>query len=201
MATAPDPRATLRQLYRGLDGFPIPSADERRVAGSDGSPTYGELQPASTLRLLAQLDLDRRDQFVDLGAGIGKVVLLAAMTTAVGCALGVEMSATRVAVAREALARARRARVRGAGRVRMLEADMLRCPLDEATVIYTCSTAFSSAFMRRLVRRLAKLPKLRTLVSLQDLDPHRAFELREVMRLDASWTRRTEVYVYSRETR
>lgn len=198
MATAPDPRATLRQLYRGLDGFPIAPADERRVAQSDGSPTYGELLPTATLRLLAQLDLDRRDQFVDLGAGIGKVVLLAAMTTAVGSALGIELSATRVAVAQQALARARRARVPGVGRVRMLEADMLRCPLDDATVIYTCSTAFSSAFMRRLVRRLAKLPKLRTLVSVQDLDPHRAFELREVMRLDASWTRRTEVYLYSR---
>jgi SAM-dependent methyltransferase len=198
VATAPDPRATLRQLYRGLDGFPISPADERRVAGSDGSPTYGELLPTSTLRLLEQLDLDRRDQFVDLGAGVGKVVLLAAMTTAVGGALGVELSATRVAVAREALARARRARVRGVGKVRMLEADMLRCPLDDATVIYTCSTAFSSAFMRRLVRRLVKLPKLRMLVSLQDLDPHRVFKLREVMRVDASWTRRTEVYVYAR---
>jgi SAM-dependent methyltransferase len=196
--TAPDLRATLRQLYRGLDGFPISPADERRVDGSAGSSTYGELQPTSTLRLLEQLDLDRRDQFVDLGAGVGKVVLLAAMSTAVGSALGVELSTTRVAVAREALVRARRARVRGAGKVRMLEADMLRCPLDDATVIYTCSTAFSSAFMRRLVRRLVKLPKLRTLVSLQDLDPHRAFELREVMRVDASWTRRTEVYVYSR---
>lgn len=198
MATAPDPRATLRQLYRGLDGFAISPADERRVAGSDGSPTYGELLPTATLRLLAALELDRRDQFVDLGAGVGKVVLLAAMSTAVGSALGVELSATRVAVARQALERARRARVRGARRVRLLEADMLRCPLDDATVIYTCSTAFSSAFMRRLVRRLAKLPKLHTLVSLQDLDPHRAFELREVLRLDASWTRRTQVYVYSR---
>jgi SAM-dependent methyltransferase len=188
----------LRQVYRGLDGFSISIADERRVAGSNGSPTYGELLPTATLRLLAQLELDRRDQFVDLGAGVGKVVLLAAMTTNVRAALGIELSTTRVAVAQQALARARRARVRGATRVRMLEADMLRCPLEDATVVYTCSTAFSSAFMRRLVRRLATLPKLRMLVSLQDLDPHRAFELREVMRLDASWTRRTQVHVYSR---
>jgi SAM-dependent methyltransferase len=188
----------LRQVYRGLDGFSISLADERRVAGSNGSPTYGELLPTATLRLLAQLELDRRDQFVDLGAGVGKVVLLAAMTTNVRAALGIELSTTRVAVAQQALARARRARVRGATRVRMLEADMLRCPLEDATVVYTCSTAFSSAFMRRLVRRLATLPKLRMLVSLQDLDPHRAFELREVMRLDASWTRRTQVHVYSR---
>jgi SAM-dependent methyltransferase len=199
VATAADPRATLRRLYRGLDGFPISAGDERRVAGSRGSATYGELLPTATLRLLAQLELDRRDRFVDLGAGIGKVVLLAAMTTDVGGVLGVELSATRVAIAQQALTRARRERVRGAGRVRMLEADMLRCPLDDATVIHTCSTAFSPAFMRRLIRRLAKLPKLRTLVSLQELDPHPAFQPREVMRLDASWTRRTRVHVYARK--
>lgn len=198
MATGPDPRATLRQLYRGLDGFPIPAADRRRVASSKGSATYGELRPTATLRLLERLGLEPGDQFVDLGAGIGKVVLLAAMTTDVGEALGVELSATRVAVAEQALARARHARVRGVDRVRMLEADMSSCPLDSATVVYTCSTAFSSAFMRQLVRRLAALPKLRTLVSLQEFDPHPAFSLREVVRLDATWRRRTPVRIYAR---
>lgn len=192
-----DPRATLRQLYRGLDGFPIPSVDERRVAGSKGSSIYGELRPTATLQLLERLELARGDRFFDLGAGVGKVVMLAGMTTNVGRAVGVELSATRVAIAERALARARRARVRGVARVRMLEADMLTCSLDDATVIYTCSTAFSPLFMRRLIRRLAGLPKLRTLVSVQELDDHPAFDLREVVRLDATWQRRTQVYFYS----
>jgi SAM-dependent methyltransferase len=193
-----DARVALRHLYRGLDGFPISPADQRQVARSKGSSTYGELRPTATLRLLERLELERRDRFVDLGAGIGKVVLLAAMTTAVGEALGIELSTTRVAVAEQALARARAARLPGVRRARMLEADMLQCPLENTTVAYTCSTAFSRAFMRRLVRRLASLPKLRTLVSLQEIDPHPAFELLEVLRLDATWQRRTPVRVYGR---
>jgi SAM-dependent methyltransferase len=193
-----DPRAALRRLYRDLDGFEIPRDDARRIARSKGSSIYGELMPTATIRLLTHLELGRRDRFVDLGSGAGKVVLLAAMTTEVASALGVELSASRVAVAEQALARARAEGLPGAERASFVEADMLRHPLDEATVIYTCSTAFSTAFMRRLTRRLAELPKLRAVASLQDFDPHPAFELAEVYKLDASWKRNTKVYVYER---
>jgi SAM-dependent methyltransferase len=195
-----DPRAALRRLYRGLefDGFEIPPGDQREVARSQGSSIYGELMPTATMQLLARLGLTRSDQFVDLGSGLGKVVLLAAMTTRVGQARGVELSATRLQIAALALAKAKAERLRGSQRAGFIQADMLKHPLDAATVIYTCSTAFSSAFMRRLQRRLAKLPRLRTLVSLQDFDPHPAFELHEVVRLDASWRRRAKVHVYVR---
>jgi SAM-dependent methyltransferase len=198
-----DPRAALRRLYRGLelDGFEIPADDHRRVARSKGSSTYGELMPTATMQLLARLGLRRTDHFVDLGSGLGKVVLIVAMTTPVEQALGVELSATRLRIAAQALAKAKAERIRGSQRAAFVQADMLTHPLDEATVIYTCSTAFSSAFMRRLQQRLAKLPRLRTLVSLQDFDPHPAFELREVVRLDASWKRGTKVHIYARSRR
>ena len=187
-------------MYRDVDGFEIPRADERKVARSRGSATYGELMPTATIRLLEQLELGDRDLFVDLGSGLGKVVMLAAMTTGVGRALGVELSPTRVALAEQVLALARREQLAGVDRAAFVEGDMLRHPLDEATVIYTCSTAFSDSFMKRLQGRLVTLPRLRKLVSLQDFDAHPAFELCEIHRLDASWKRRTKVYVYERRS-
>jgi SAM-dependent methyltransferase len=198
LSMSPDALATVRRLYRELDGFEIPKADARRVQRSRGSPTYGELMPTATARLLAQLELGPEDLFVDMGSGIGKVALLAAMTTDVGRALGIELSETRHAQAERALQRAREQDVPGTERVSFAQADMLTHPLDDATVVYTCSTAFLPGFMKRLVRRLASLPNLRKLATLQDLDPHPAFELVEIYRLDASWKRRTKVHVYER---
>lgn len=198
-AAEQDPRKLLRDLYRGLNGFEIPSKDRRRVERSRGSATYGELMPTATLRLLTHLELGARDHFVDLGAGAGKVVLLAALHTHVGHARGVELSPTRVGVAREALTRAEAQRVVARGRVSFVEGDMLRTPLDDATIIYTCSTAFSDAFMVRLARRLASLPRARKIASLQEfVDPPAGFELAEIYKLDASWKRRTKVRVYAR---
>jgi hypothetical protein len=190
--------AVARRLYREADGFEIPPADERVVARSKGSSTYGELMPTATARMLAALELGRDDVFFDLGAGVGKVVLLAALLTEVGQAVGVELASRRVALGCRVLDEARREQHPGADRAALIEADMLRCELEAATVIYTCSTAFSSTFMRRLVRRLATLPKLRTFVSLQDIDDHPAFELVDTLSLDASWRRRAKAHVYAR---
>jgi hypothetical protein len=138
--------------------------------------------------------------FADLGAGVGKVALAAAMTTVVGTSLGVELSQRRFELGMRALAEARRLEIEGAERVELRHADMLTTDLESATVVYTCSTAFSESFMRRLVRRVDELPTLRKLVSLQSIDDHPRFELVEVYRLDASWRRRTPVHVYTRRT-
>jgi SAM-dependent methyltransferase len=167
----------LRRCYRGVDGFDIPSRDVRAVSQSKGSSTYGELMPAATLHLLDALALDRDDVFYDLGAGVGKVVLLAAASTPVARAVGVELARSRCDQAERAFAAARRARFPGVRRATMIHGDLLRVDLADATVAYTCSTAFSSPFMRKLAKRLATLPRLRLLASLQDLDPHPAFEL------------------------
>ena len=193
-----DPRRQLRRLYRGVDGFEIPHEDSRNIRRSRGSPIYGELMPTASLRLLEQLRLGPQDQFHDLGAGIGKLVLLAAMTTPVRRAVGTELSRSRVALGQRVLAAARREDLPGAERAELHHGDMLKVDLSDATVIYSCSTAFSGAFMRRLLARLVALPRLRLFVSLRDLDPHPAFPLVGVHRLDTSWQRRTPVYVHAR---
>jgi len=193
-----DPIKLLRACYRGVDGFDIPNHDVRTVARSKGSSTYGELMPSATSKLLAALELDADDVFYDLGAGVGKVVLLAAATTSVRRAIGVELAASRCAQAERAFAAARRSGLAGVRRAAIVPADLLTLDMRDATVAYTCSTAFSTPFMRKLTKRLATLPALRLLASLQDLDPHPAFELIRVLRLDASWKRRTAVHIYRR---
>lgn len=193
-----DAIAQVRRLYREIDGFSIPREDVRTVQRARSSATYGELMPTATVRLLEQLALTDRDVFYDLGAGVGKVVLLAALTTPVARAIGIELAPQRAARAQLALATARSQQLPGAERASLIETDMLAAPLADATVVYTCSTAFPAAFMRRLQRRLAQLPSLRMVVSLQEFDEHPSFEPTAVLRLDASWKRKTKVHIYAR---
>lgn len=185
----------LRSLYRTIHGYSIPAADARAVERSRGSATYGELMPTATLRMLAALELGPKDVFVDLGSGVGKVVMLAAMATSAGRAIGIELSRHRVACARRALAAAERTDAIAPGRVAFRRADMLRARLDDATVVYTCSTAFDPEFLDRVAARVARLPKLRWFVSLRAISAGILTEDR-VLRLDASWQRRTRVFLY-----
>lgn len=190
--------ARMRSAYRGVDGFDIPRHDVRAVARSKGSSTYGELMPSSTLRLLTELDLGSDDVLYDLGSGVGKLVMLAAATTPAAKVVGVELARSRCEQATRAFTKASELGVPGLRRAAIVHGDLLSVDMRDATVAYTCSTAFSSAFMRKLARRLAELPRLRLLASLQDLDPHPAFVPLRVLRLDASWKRRTKVHVYRR---
>ena len=73
--------------------------------------------------------------------------------------------------------------------------------LSDATVVYSCSTAFPLPFMKRLVEHLATLKKGLMFVTLQDLDPNVWFEPQDVLYLDMSWRRRAAVYVYQLMTK
>ena len=186
----------LRSLYRGLDGFSISRADGRRVRTSRGSATYGELQPTATLRLLASLALTPDDVFVDLGAGIGKVALAAAMYTPVGHARGVELSEERVSLANIARQRAVDARRVDPRRYSVRCDDICTAAVNDVTVAYTCSTAFSTRFLMRLASHVATAPRIRCFLTFRDLDPHPAWRLDHVVRLDVSWKRRQALHMY-----
>lgn len=192
-----DALRTLRQLHAGLDGFDISRDEAARVRAQDGFPTYGELNPAATLNLFEALALRAEDRLVDLGSGAGKVALAAALCSPVQLALGIELSAERHAMALQALRRAEALDPTITTRCRLRCADMLRARLENATVVYTCSTAFDTPTLRRVADRVARLPRLRCFASFRDLDPHPRLVPAGHLRLDVSWTRRATLHLYA----
>lgn len=61
----------------------------------DCAPTYGELDQGYIARLLLQARLGPQDAIVDVGSGLGKLVIVAATMTDVGTAWGLELSPSR----------------------------------------------------------------------------------------------------------
>lgn len=190
------PREHVQRLYRHHHGYFLSDAEERRVVRTGSSSTYGEIRPGAVGRLLEQLTPSRRDVVYDLGSGIGKVVLQVALTCRVERVVGVELVRSRHEIAERVLERARERGLLVTKDVQLRCADLMRTPMDDATIVYTCSTAFPDPFMRRLARRLAKLrPGLR-LVTTQELDPPGRFVPRQVLRLPMTWNRAGRVHVY-----
>lgn len=190
--------ATLRRLYRNVDGFEINAGQERRIERTRGSATYGEIMPAASVQLIDALDLRSGDTFVDLGSGVGKLVLTAALRSKVGRAVGVELGRDRH---RDALSVVRAAETEGLlspGVVELRNQDILRTSLSGATVLYTCSTAFPYAFTERVAHRVGRLGRPVRFVTLQELDCDiPGFALTQVLRLDMSWARKRKVHVYA----
>lgn len=191
-------RKVLNHVYKDISGFEIPKDDEKAVKSSKGSPVYGEINHTAFNKLLAHLNLSTKDVFYDLGSGVGKVVLHAALATHVKKAVGVELSSTRHQDALEALKRATEYKSNLKNRCAFLNSDLMNVDLKEATAIYTCSTAFSQVFMKQVTDRLTHFTHEFRLITLQDLPSTKHFELLEVLKLDMSWIRKTSVYVYRR---
>lgn len=192
-----DPRRTILRVYRHIDdGFLIPDDEESAIRASRGSPTYGEITPTSVDRMLSYLQMTERDVFYDLGSGVGKVINQVAISVPVRRCVGVELSETRVRLARAALRQLRREVRIEARRCSFRCENLLDTSLDDATVIYTCSTAFSWRFLLRLCRRVRAIGRPVRFLSVQELEPIDGFEHVETLRLDMTWQRRDRLYVY-----
>lgn len=191
-------RRAIRSIYADLDdGFEIGRTEESVVRASRGDPTYGELTPAGVDRLLRALSPGDSDVFYDLGAGVGKVVLQVAMSVPVARCVGVELSASRCRVARRALWRARKLDTILARRCTFKNADMLEWPVGDATIVYSCSTAFSLRFMRSIVRKLRAVKRTLRFATLQELIdvPRGVHHVRSVT-VPTTWQKRCKAHIY-----
>ncbi|KAI5824471.1 S-adenosyl-L-methionine-dependent methyltransferase [Schizophyllum commune Tattone D] len=132
-----------------------------RSMDEDSKLTYGELQPAFAYRLLEDEKLDHKSCFVDLGSGIGNLVIQAAVQC--GCkAFGIELREDLHAVAVDSLAFAQsQCFQRGIhmGTVHLLQGDMLNSApvqtwISSADVLFVNNKAFDATLNQRILDSL-----------------------------------------------
>jgi len=190
------PASLIDWLYDGQNGYDVPLASESLVERRQSSPMYGEILPESTATLLDYLDLNRDDVLFDLGSGVGKFILQAALTHSVRRCVGVELVKPRHLISEDVLETARGLGLLQTEDVEFRCWDFMRTELDQATIIYTCSTAFSQELLQKLAARMADLSPNTLFVSLQDLDETPWFVLEDVLQLDMSWAPARDVHIY-----
>ena len=122
------------------------------------------------------------------------MVLQTALTVSIRRCVGIELSRTRCATALTVLSRVKKQLQ--TARCEFRCEDFMKADLSDATVIYTCSTAFSTRFMRMMTEKVGDLRKGVLFVTPQELDPHPRFRPTDMLRLDMSWKRRTKIHIY-----
>lgn len=192
-------RQIMNRIYKDIDGFVIPKNDEKIVKKSLGSPIYGEISIQALDKLLSYLNPKEDDVLVDLGCGVGKVVLQTLLTTKVRSCIGVELSENRYHDALKAKENSLQFDHSIKQRAVFINDDMLAIDLSVASIIYTCSTAFSDKFMKKISQHLSVLKHNFRLVSLQELPCLKYFHHIETIKLHMSWVKNTAVYIYQKK--
>ncbi|KAH7911815.1 S-adenosyl-L-methionine-dependent methyltransferase [Hygrophoropsis aurantiaca] len=138
------------------------------------SEVYGELMPAFTADIIAATGLNASSLFVDLGSGVGNVIMQASLQT--GCrSYGVEVMPAPAEVGRAQLRQfAIRCRMWGvkAGEVEMEEGDMLTSPrvselLPQADVVLVNNKVFLQSLNEALRPKFLDLKEGAIVVSLK----------------------------------
>jgi hypothetical protein len=121
--------------------------------------TYGEVPTMSLLEVLAspQVAIVKEDAFLDLGSGIGKLVIAASLFLGPVRATGVEFSTERWASACEALDRYSKTHAAAAAEVDFVRGDMMTMDLRPYTLLYAYSPCFPPRMMERLVFQMRQM--------------------------------------------
>lgn len=198
-----NPQAAVRAaLAAAPSGFDAPQDDRAEVdaTAGKGAGVYGELTLDAFARLLHWLAPTPDDQLIDLGSGPGTLPLLAAATTAVGRAVGVELSPFRHAAALAARDALTAHLPLAAARVELRHDDLRHTDLHDATLIYVGSTCFPDALLAAAARRIAEghAPRLRAFLSTRALPAPWNLRLPQRGELDlpATWSPKVRVVIH-----
>lgn len=185
-------------LYRDIDGYSLSSAGRLEMQRSDDpSLTYGEVTPASVLRMLTKVEAKPGETFYDLGSGTGKAVVYAAIIGGMGKSVGIELVRDLYDAAqtvRERYDAEVRPSIDNPAAIEFRHGDMFAHDLSEADIVFSHCTCFDDALMAKLAQKLEELrPGARVITVTKSL-PSAAFETTGSELLSLGWGDATMYY-------
>jgi len=191
----------IKRFYDGISGFGASGAGpDGRALRPARARVYGELTSVGVRQLIRATRLSADDVFVDLGSGVGKVVLQVALTVPGVRCIGIEIDGVRHASACEALRRAEACGMLEPGRCVFQHGDVRQAHLGNATVFFAHSTCFPAAMLGGLARRIAAQDRTVTLVTTRRLTSRAgtllAFVATRACQL--SWDKHQRMHLYQR---
>lgn len=188
----------LNEAYKDKNG--VISEEEKKIIAEQGCATvYGEILPTSLKTLLDDLRITSNDVFYDLGSGIGKVTIQAYLDYPFKKAVGIELSPTRC---NHAISAYNMLKIKNAiAHHRTLEfkiEDITKSDLNDATVIFMCSTCFPDDLMVKLTKKLSTLKSGLKVLTLKLLSTPEKYGFKQIKEynLPMTWSSTTPVYSY-----
>jgi hypothetical protein len=157
---------------------------------ADQAHVYGEPTPMATDLIMAHINAGENDTFVDLGCGRGFMMMQVLMTTPVKVARGVELATSRINIGKQAYQTLLSQALLPAGKkLELVEGDMTKFNIDDATIIFMDSVLFSDELLNTMAKRMSRVKNLRKLVMItKGLPTNPWFELEGSERMKMSWS-------------
>ena len=187
----------LNELYKDVSGFDIPQKDYEEILSQGGAPTYGEIPFDSASTLIQEIQPTENDVFYDLGSGIGKFVIQMYLQSSVKKCIGIELSQSRAEKANQALkALLKKTPLEQHRSLQFIHQNVSQAALDDATIVFMCSTCFSDRLLEEILHKLSACTKGLRVISLRSLPKNEHFSLEKQLELPMTWSKGSPVYLY-----
>lgn len=161
---------------------------------------YGELLFPSLMKILKTLVLTEADNFLDLGSGMGNLVLGVYLRTRLKEVIGIEASPTLHAHGIKVLQKVFDAfpKLRESSRtLRLLQGNFLQYDFNRVSIIYTCSTCFTQELMWLIGEKMNRAPLLRQVISLKPIASLTRLPLKKIISIECSWDSALAYYYHN----
>lgn len=189
----------LNASYQGISGFISYQPGEKESnEGDKVYLTYGEILYPSVNKIIDYIgDVGPEDVFYDLGSGIGKVGLQFFMKTPVKKACGIEASEKRHLYAEKVYNQVKKEfpdLYLGGRELKSKQGNFLTSGIEDATIIYSCSTCFSEELLSDIGKLIDTCPNIRYVVSMKQIPSK--LPLVTTLDIECTWDK-TKCYVYT----
>lgn len=157
-------RALYERVFSGVDGFGLSYGWQKGIGERDRNLTYGEIDFDGFLNILCDIPkIDQRKVFYDLGSGVGKAVMAAALLGNFRKAVGIEILSPlhfQTATISRALKEDKyfQNNKNNLPEISFLQKDFLKHDYQEADLVFINSTCFSQELMYALSESLQTIP-------------------------------------------
>jgi len=189
----------LDSIYDGTSGYVnYADGEKEKYEKKDVYLTYGEILYPAVDAIINYAPVTEKDVFLDLGSGIGKVVLQWFFKSPIKTAYGIEAYHSRHEVARavKKKIKAEMPELFVNGRnFHFHKGNFLDADFDRVSIVFTCSTCFSDELMLSIGEKINKSRSIKRVMSLKPIPNLKKLKLVESMKIECSWDTST-CYIY-----
>lgn len=175
----------LTELYLNMRGHGINERQHQNIP-----ETYGEILYESIVHLLSQMTLSEQDSFLDLGSGLGKVVIQVFLQSAVKESRGIEIIPElydQSIIASQKIKEALPVFFEKERKLTFQLGSFLEIPLHGASILLIGSVLFSPAMLCALGKIIDSTDSIHTVLTLRPILTLKRLTFKKVIRVECSW--------------
>ena len=190
----------LNRIFGNFKAVQKTEVDLRDINNNQNvNATYGTITPVGVEKLINNLNITSDDTFLDLGSGIGNVVVQFALNSNVNKARGIEYVKSRYNQSLNYISEFKKEFKNELENttIDIQNKDINNIDINSSSIIFTCSTCFPNSLMETIKKKCENNPNLKYFITQKKLDGETSLKYVGNLYVECSWNKNCIQHIYT----